>query len=116
MKKIHLAKEGNSTLYIKIMKNLIPYLSKAVANPKYNLYLEFEDGTKGTIDLSKWVGKGVFEYWNDEKKFISLKITTDKKLQWNENIDMDPDAFYLQLIGKTFDEYAGNKQLLRDSH
>jgi len=29
---------------------------------------------------------------------------------------MDPDAFYLQLIGKTFDEYAGDKQLLWDSH
>lgn len=29
---------------------------------------------------------------------------------------MDPDAFYLQLIGKTFDEYADDKQLLWDSH
>jgi hypothetical protein len=25
---------------------------------------------------------------------------------------MDPDAFYLQLIGKSFEEYARNKQLL----
>lgn len=96
------------------MKNLIPYLSKASAEPHYRLYVEFEDGIKGTIDLSKWVGKGVFEYWNDEKKFKSFKITPDKKLQWNEDIDMDPDAFYLKLIGKTFGEYAGNKQLLWD--
>ena len=86
------------------MKSLIPYLSKASAKPQYHLYLEYEDGTKGTIDLSKWVGKGVFEYWDDEKKFASFKITTDKKLQWNDDIDMDPDAFYLQLIGKTFEK------------
>ena len=30
-------------------------------------------------------------------------------------IDMDPDAFYLQLTGKTFEEYAGDKQLLGNS-
>jgi len=102
--------------YIKIMKNLIPYLSKAIAKPQYNLYLEFEDGIKGTIDLSKWVGKGFFEYWKNEENFKSFKITDHKKLQWNEDIDMDPDAFYLHLIGKTFDEYAGNKQFLWNSH
>lgn len=97
-------------------KDLIPYLSKAVANPGYKLYVEFEDGTKGTIDLSKWVGRGVFAYWNDEANFRCSIITTDKKLQWNDDIDMDPDAFYLKLIGKNFGEYAGDKQLLRDSH
>ena len=98
------------------MKNLIPYLTRALAKPGYKLYLEYEDATKGTVDLSKWVGKGVFEYWNKEENFTSFRVTTDKKLQWNEDIDMDPDAFYLQLIGKTFDEYAGDKQLLWDSH
>jgi hypothetical protein len=98
------------------MKNHIPYLSKALAKTHYKLHVEFEDGVEGTIDLSKWVGKGVFEYWINEENFKYFKITPDKKLQWNEDIDMDPDAFYLQLIEKTFDEYAGNKQLLWDSH
>ncbi len=98
------------------LKNLIPYLTKATAAPRYKLYLEFEDGTKGTVNLSKWVGKGVFEYWNKEENFTSFSITADRKLQWNEDIDMDPDAFYLQLIGKTFDEYASDKQLLWYSH
>jgi hypothetical protein len=32
-------------------------------------------------------------------------------LQWNEDIDMDPDSFYLELIGKTFDEYEGIAEL-----
>lgn len=59
-----------------------------------------EDGIKGTIDLSIWVGKGVFDYWNNEENFESFEITGDKKLQWNEGIDMDPDAFYLQLSWK----------------
>ena len=97
------------------MNNLIPYLKKAEARSDYKLFVEFEDGINGIIDLSNWKGKGVFEYWNEEKNFLSFTITADKKLEWNESIDMDPDAFYLQLIGKNFEEYAGNKQLLRDS-
>jgi hypothetical protein len=98
------------------MNKIIPYLKKAEARPQYKLFVEFEDGVSGIIDLSKWKGKGVFEFWNKKENFISFSITPDKKLAWNENIDMDPDAFYLQLIGKTFEEYAGNKQLLRNSH
>ncbi|ANI90187.1 hypothetical protein A9P82_13355 [Arachidicoccus ginsenosidimutans] len=97
------------------MKNIIPYLKSATALPGYNLLVEFEDGIKGMIDLSAWKGKGVFQYWNDENNFKHFTITSDKKIEWNEDIDMDPDAFYLKLIGKTFEEYAGNKQLLRYS-
>jgi|SRR5437667_1333689 len=98
------------------MNKIIPYLKKAEARPGYKLFVEFEDNVNGVIDLSKWKGKGVFEAWKDELNFRSFVITPDKKLEWSENIDMDPDAFYLQLIGKTFEEYAGDKQLLRDSH
>lgn len=97
------------------MQKIIPYLKSAIAQPDYKLKVEFDDGLIGIIDLKKWKGKGVFQYWLDENNFRSFHITADKKIEWNEEIDMDPDAFYLQLIGKTFEEYAGNKQLLRNS-
>ncbi len=98
------------------MNNLIPYITKAEAKPGYKLFIEFEDGVKGVIDLSKWKGKGVFKFWNKKENFKSFIITKDKKLQWNEYIDMDPDTFYLQLIGKNFEEYASDKQFLWNSH
>ncbi len=97
------------------MKKIIPFLKNAIAQPNYRLKVEFEDGVEGIIDLGKWKGKGVFRYWLDENNFKTFCITSDKKIEWNKEIDMDPDAFYLQLIGKTFAEYAGNKQLLRNS-
>ena len=98
------------------MKKIIPFLKNAKALPSYRLLVEFDDGLSGIIDLSPWKGNGVFEYWNDENNFSSFRITTDKKLEWNEEIDMDPDAFYLKLINKSFEEYASNKQLLWHSH
>jgi hypothetical protein len=94
------------------MHKIIPYLKKADALPEYRLAVEFEDGVKGIIDLSRWKGKGVCSYWDDDKNFRLFELTADKKIKWNENIDMDPDAFYLKLINKTFSEYAGDQQLL----
>ncbi len=90
------------------MNKSIPYLKIAEAKDDYKLYLLFEDGVEGIVELKKWKGKGVFEYWNDEMNFKNFKVTQDKKLEWNEDIDMDPDAFYLKLINKTFEEYARN--------
>lgn len=88
------------------MNKIIPYLRSAQALPDYKLSVEFEDGLKGVIDLKEWKGKRVFSYWNDEKNFRHFEITPDKKIKWTEDIDMDPDAFFLEIIKKPFFEYA----------
>jgi len=98
------------------MNKIIPSLKNAKPVEHYKLFVEFDDGVSGIIDLSSWKGKGMFSIWNDENNFKSFKITGDKKIEWNNEIDMDPDAFYLKLIGKTFDEYTGNQQLLWNHH
>jgi len=98
------------------MNKIIPYLKKAEALPGYKLAVEFEDGINGIIDLNEWKGKGVFVFWNDEKNFREFEITSDKKIKWNEDIEMDPDAFYLDIIKKTFSQYARDQQFLRYSN
>lgn len=82
------------------MNKIIPYLKKADALPGYRLAVEFEDGVQGIVDLNGW--KGVFNYWNDGKNFQLFELTNDKKIKWNEEIDMDPDAFYLELNKKLY--------------
>jgi len=64
------------------MNKIIPNIKTATALPGYKLKVEFEDGVDG-----------VFELWNNEDNFKSFKITTDKKIEWSGDIDMDPDAF-----------------------
>jgi hypothetical protein len=88
------------------MNKLIPYLKSASALPNYKLEVEFEDGVKGEIDLAYLVGKGVFSFWNNEKNFKNYIVNDMRKIEWGNEIDMDPDAFYLKLINKTFFEYA----------
>lgn len=90
------------------MRKEIPYLKVARAEQGYKLFVEFEDGVSGIIDLANWKGKGVFKYWDKEENFKNFKVTKTGKLEWNEEIDMDPDSFYLKIIGKTYFEYAGD--------
>lgn len=98
------------------MNKIIPYLKNATALSGYRLFVEFEDGIKGTIDLNIWKQNKAFNFWKREGEFNKFEITADKKIKWYEDIDMDPDAFYLQLINKTFQEYASDQQLLWHSN
>lgn len=83
----------------------IPKIETATALDGYKLALTFNDGVSGVVDLSALKGKGVFEYWNDENNFKKFEIIGNA-LTWNENLDIDADSFYLQIINKDFFEYA----------
>ncbi len=86
-----------------------PKIVSATALENYKLFLTFDDGISGEIALGQYKGKGkgVFEYWNDENNFKNFQIINNA-LTWNEDLDMCGDSFYLQIINKTFFEYAGN--------
>ena len=66
----------------------------------YGLELTFVDGTRGTVDLSHLAGKGVFALWNDYDAFREVRIGPSGELVWGEQIDLCPDALYLQATGK----------------
>jgi len=64
---------------------------------QYKLQVEFSDGTKGVVDLSSMVGKGVFSLWNDYSEFEKVQIGPLGELVWNETIDLCPDSIYLKI-------------------
>ena len=66
----------------------------------YRLELTFDDGVRGTVDLSDKVGKGVFALWNDRNAFEQVRIGSCGELVWNEQLDLCPDALYLTVTGK----------------
>ena len=48
------------------------------------VWIRFDDGEEGEVDLSDMVGQGVFELWNDPEEF--LKVTIDPEthtLTWH---------------------------------
>ncbi len=74
------------------------------ALPNYRIYLEFSDGTKGEVNLSDLVGKGVFEAWNDRCFFEKVHIGDHREIRWNDEVELCPDSLYLKLTGKSPEE------------
>jgi len=74
---------------------------KAKALQGYSLELEFDDGVSGTVDLSDLAGKGVFALWNDRSAFEQVRVASSGELVWANQIDLCPDALYLQVTDKT---------------
>lgn len=66
----------------------------------YHLWIKFADGTSGTVDLSGFVGKGIFSAWKDKDFFNSVRIDRDiNTVVWGDDIDLCPDNLYAQVKG-----------------
>ena len=68
---------------------------------QYQLRLVFDDGVEGDIDFTTQVGKGVFAAWRDEAVFRSVRVGAFGELSWGDEIDLCPDALYLEVTGQT---------------
>jgi hypothetical protein len=75
-------------------------IARASALPGYNLELQYESGESGVVDLSGLVGRGVFSAWNDPSLFDAVRVTEEGAVAWPGELDLCPDALYLQMTGK----------------
>jgi hypothetical protein len=68
--------------------------------PHYLLWLRFQDGVEGEVNLANLVGKGVFALWNDPEQFSRVSIDADTHtVVWPGGIDLCPDRLYQDLAG-----------------
>ena len=56
------------------------------------------------MDLSHLAGCGVFEAWTDRAYFETVRITEYDAVAWSEELELCPDALYMQLTGKSLAE------------
>lgn len=65
------------------------------ARTGYRIWIRFEDGLAGEVDLSDLVGKGVFRRWEEEHEFRKVRIDAETgTVTWPGDIDLAPDALY----------------------
>jgi hypothetical protein len=73
---------------------------EAQARPGYRLWVRFEDGVEGEVDLSDLVGKGVFKRWENEEEFHKVYIDPETlTVAWPGGIDLAPDALHQDIAG-----------------
>lgn len=70
----------------------------------YRLWLRYDDGAEGEVDLSGLVGRGVFQVWKDAAVFQAVQLGPYGEITWGEDLDLCPDAMYMRLTGKTPDQ------------
>lgn len=75
------------------------HLLQAACLREFKVYLEFDDGTKGVIDLEDKAKRGgVFEPLHDTRYFRQLRL--DKELGticWPNGADLAPEFLYQRL-------------------
>ncbi len=77
----------------------------------YRLWLKFDNGEEGSVDLSDKVGKGIFLEWQDFKNFQKAHIVhNNRAIAWNEDLDICVDSLYMKATGKTVQDLFGIKE------
>ena len=75
-------------------------ITEATARSGYRLFIRFEDGANGEVDLSELVGKGIFSSWKDQSVFAKVGIDrVSGTVSWPGGIDLDPDNLYHDITG-----------------
>ena len=72
----------------------------------HRLYLEFEDGVGGELDIRKLVEfKSVFEPLQDETFFAKVSVNPEwGTIFWPNGADLDPDVLYSIITGEEIAE------------
>lgn len=66
----------------------------------YRIWLRYQDGTEGEVDLSRLAGRGVFAAWEKEGLVDRVKLGHHGQLEWPGDLDLCPDALNVTLTGR----------------
>ena len=68
----------------------------------HRLYLRFEDGVEGEVDLATLIEfRGVFEPLKDPAEVAKVRVDPELgTICWENGADLDPDVLYSTLTGK----------------
>jgi len=75
----------------------------------YELYLRFEDGTDGVVDIAKLISfHGVFEPLESRAYFEQVQVNTELgTVFWPNGADLDPDVLHAVVSGVPIPSYQG---------
>ena len=76
-------------------------VTKVEPHSGHRIWLLYSDGVSGVVDLSDLTGKGVFQAWDHPGVFDRVHVAPHGAVAWNQDIELCPDALYMELTGKS---------------
>ncbi len=74
---------------------MLLHITNAKHLKDYQLWLKFNDGAEGIVDLSKELWGAVFEPLNDVKLFSQVKLDTElDTIVWPNGADLAPEFLH----------------------
>ncbi len=69
------------------------------ARAGFRLWVRFEDGLEGEVDLSGFVGRGVFRRWADDPaEFFQARVdSASGTVVWPGGLDVAPDRLHAEV-------------------
>lgn len=87
---------------------MIPKIIEVKSLENYRLWLRFDDGASGIVDLSAELWGPMFEPLKDKTLFAQASVHPElETVTWPNGADLAPEFLYAQAAGK-LDSLAGN--------
>jgi hypothetical protein len=72
---------------------MYPSVIKVVPHKDFTLYLTFDNGENGILDMKPYLDFGVFQTLRDYVHFQQVRVAFDT-IEWEGGIDLDPEFVY----------------------
>lgn len=73
------------------------------------IWVKFEDGVEGEVDLSGFIARGgLFKEWGNRTFFDSVLISDDNTVKWGDSDfhELCGDSLYMKVTGISIEEYS----------
>lgn len=70
----------------------------------YSIWLRYDDGAAGVVDLSDIAGRGVFGAWKDRSLFEAVHLPPHRGVSWPGELDLCADMLYMRLTGESYED------------
>ena len=72
---------------------MVPSVTKVLAGEHYLLFIDFDNGERGSLDMKPYLDFGIFQKLKDPAAFKQVRVAFDT-IEWDSGPDLDPEFVY----------------------
>lgn len=78
---------------------MYPSVKNVTAGENYVLFIDFDNGEQGQLDMKPFLDLGVFKRLKDHNAFSRVRVAFDT-IEWDSGVDLDPEFVYAKSQGR----------------